>query len=150
MLDWIKAAHDLGVPEAIALMFMAGLAWIGVRLFGRTSGIVTRLGFKGEEFFERYIGLADTLEPAIHKQTETSDKMLELHRDPAAPCNTLPLRRAGIAAADALEAIGNAVHADVAPQVAAIKTALEPASGERESHDGETGHPSGGTSEEKP
>jgi hypothetical protein len=134
MLDWIQAARDLGVPATIALMFMAGLAWIGVRLFGRTGGILTRLGYKAEAFFERYIGLADTLEPAIQKQTETSDKMLELHRDPSAPCNTLPLRQAGIAAADALEAIGNAVHADVAPQVAAIKTALEPPGSDREKH----------------
>jgi hypothetical protein len=141
MLDWIKAAHDLGVPEAIAMMFMAGLAWVGVRLFGSKSGILTRLGYKGEQFFERYIGLADTLEPAIHKQTETSDKMLELHRDPSSPCNTTPLRRAGIAAADALEAIGNAVHADVTPHVAAIKTALEPPAADQGKHDHQTPPP---------
>jgi hypothetical protein len=127
MIDWIRAAHDLGVPDAIALMFMAGLAWIGVRLFGPTNGILTRLGYKGEIFFERYIGLADKIEPAIEKQTNTSEKMLELHRDAAAPCNTLPLRRAGMAAADALDVIGSAVHADVAGHVAAIKTALAPA-----------------------
>ena len=126
MSEWIRAAYDLGVPATIALMFVAGLAWIGVRLFGTKNGILTRLGYKGEEFFERYIGLADTLEPSIRKQTEASEKMLELHRDPSAPCNTLPLRRAGIAAADALDAIGRAVHADVAPHVAVIKTALEP------------------------
>ncbi len=137
MGDWIQAAHDLGVPEAIALMFMAGLAWVGVRLFGRKSGILTRLGHKGERFFERYIGLADTLEPAIQRQTENSEKMLDLHRDPSAPCNTLPLRRAGIAAADALEAIAGAVQADVAPQVAVIKAALEPSGGDDQKDDGQ-------------
>jgi len=135
MLNWIRAAHDLGVPAAIALMFMAGLAWVGIRLFSRNGGILTGLGYKGEQFFERYIGLADTLEPAIQKQTEASERMLALHSDPAAPCNTVPLRRAGIAAADALESVAAAVHADVAPEVAIIKSALAATDGEEKELD---------------
>ncbi len=138
MLDWIRAAHDLGVPAAIALMFMAGLAWVGMRLFRRNGGILTGLGYKGEQFFERYIGLADTLEPAIQQQTEVSERMLELHADPSAPCNTLPLRRAGIAAANALETIATAVHANVGPEVAIIKTALQPSDGDARRIEGES------------
>jgi hypothetical protein len=137
MLDWIRAAHDLGVPAAIALMFMAGLAWVGMRLFSRNGGILTGLGYKGEQFFERYIGLADTLEPAIQKQSEASERMLALHGDPSSPCNTVPLRRAGIAAANALESIATAVHADVAPEVAIIKTALAATDSEEKKLDGQ-------------
>ncbi len=150
MLDWIRAAHDLGVPAAIALMFMAGLAWVGMRLFSRKGGILTGLGYKGEQFFERYIGLADTLEPAIEKQTEASEKMLALHADPTAPCNTVPLRRAGMAAADALESIATAVHADVAPEVAIIKTALAPTEYEQHTLASPPQEPASGRKKAKP
>ncbi|NLX54345.1 MAG: hypothetical protein GXY58_04455 [Planctomycetaceae bacterium] len=139
MLDWIRAAHDLGIPAAIAMMFMAGLAWVGMRLFSRHDGILTGLGYKAEQFFERYIGLADALEPAIQKQTEASEQMLALHRDASAPCNTVPLRRAGIAAADALDTIATALHADVAPEVAIIKIALEPTGSDAPRINGEPG-----------
>ena len=52
-------------------------------------------------------------------------EMQRLHMDPNGPANTSSLRRAGMHAANALGAIGDAVGADISADIEAAKRALD-------------------------
>jgi len=113
LMELLRGYLEIGFMASFALVFLVGIIW----MFAKLGPLLI-------EFFKRYIALADVFTEHLEATKTIAQDMLALHKEPSSPCNTIPLRHAGIAAADVLDEIGDKVGADVAKSTQKIRDAL--------------------------
>ncbi len=112
-ITMLRSYLEIGFTVTFALAMLTGMVWLGCKLAPLLLA-----------FFRKYIDLADTLKSHFERSANLQEELAMLHKGHNAPCNTLPLRKAGIAAADALEEIGDKIGADVVKTTQKMRDAL--------------------------
>lgn len=137
MPDWFDGIERVGVAVTVLTFLGLGLwkacRYLGLRLFGEEKGIVTTITAKYVLFMETYREHLPVIRQIVQADHERAGKVLDfteqmtIAHGPGGACNPAPLKKAGVAAADALVAIAEGDTERVKLHAQQIKKHLDPA-----------------------